>query len=34
MWTCETIDGGAFVGAVGVFEPLDWPEPEIDYSRG
>ena len=25
-------DGGAFVGSVGVFEPLDWPEPEIAYS--
>jgi RimJ/RimL family protein N-acetyltransferase len=26
------IDNGAFVGSVGVFQPLDWPEPEIAYS--
>src|SRR6266436_8312548 len=32
MWACEKIDGGAFVGSVGVFQPLDWPEPEIAYS--
>src|SRR5213078_2963218 len=32
MWACETIDGGAFIGSVGIFEPLDWPEPEIAYS--
>ena len=32
MWACERIDGGAFVGSVGVFEPLDWPEPELAYS--
>jgi RimJ/RimL family protein N-acetyltransferase len=32
MWACETIDGGQFIGSVGVFEPLDWPEPEIAYS--
>ena len=32
MWAVEKIDGGAFVGSVGVFEPLDWPEPEIAYS--
>jgi len=31
MWACEKIDG-AFVGSVGIFEPLDWPEPEIAYS--
>ena len=32
MWAVEQIDGGQFVGSVGVFEPLDWPEPEIAYS--
>jgi RimJ/RimL family protein N-acetyltransferase len=32
MWACETIDGGAFVGSVGIFQPLDWPEPEVAYS--
>jgi RimJ/RimL family protein N-acetyltransferase len=32
MWACEKIDDGVFVGAVGVFEPLDWPEPEIAYA--
>jgi RimJ/RimL family protein N-acetyltransferase len=32
MWACEKIDGGAFVGSVGIFQPLDWPEPEIAYS--
>jgi RimJ/RimL family protein N-acetyltransferase len=32
MWACEKIDGGAFIGSVGVFQPLDWPEPEIAYS--
>lgn len=32
MWACEKIDDGAFVGSVGVFQPLDWPEPEIAYS--
>jgi RimJ/RimL family protein N-acetyltransferase len=31
MFACETLDAGRFVGAVGVFEPLDWPEPEIAY---
>ena len=30
MWACEKIDDGAFVGSVGVFQPLDWPE--IAYS--
>jgi hypothetical protein len=29
---CEKIDDGVFVGSVGIFEPLDWPEPEIAYS--
>jgi hypothetical protein len=32
MWACELIDGGTFVGSVGIFQPLDWPEPEIAYS--
>lgn len=32
MWACEKIDGGAFIGSVGTFQPLDWPEPEISYS--
>lgn len=32
MWACEEIAGGRFVGSVGVFEALDWPEPEIAYS--
>ncbi len=32
IWACEKIDGGVFVGSVGVFHPLDWPEPEIAYS--
>jgi hypothetical protein len=29
MWACEEIDGGRFVGSIGTFEPLDWPDPEI-----
>jgi len=32
MWACEKIDDGAFVGSVGIFHPLDWPEPEIAYA--
>ena len=32
MWACEKIDDGAFIGSVGIFQPLDWPEPEIAYS--
>jgi RimJ/RimL family protein N-acetyltransferase len=32
MWACEKTDDGAFVGSVGIFHPLDWPEPEIAYS--
>lgn len=32
MWACEKIDGEVFIGSVGVFCPLDWPEPEIAYS--
>ncbi|MBV8413456.1 MAG: GNAT family N-acetyltransferase, partial [Alphaproteobacteria bacterium] len=29
MWACEKIDGQMFIGSVGIFYPLDWPEPEI-----
>jgi len=29
MWCCEKIADQAFVGSVGIFQPLDWPEPEI-----
>jgi RimJ/RimL family protein N-acetyltransferase len=32
MWACERIDDEVFIGSVGVFHPLDWPEPEIAYS--
>jgi len=32
VWACEKIDGGAFIGSIGIFDPLDWPEPEIIYS--
>ena len=32
MWACEKIDDSAFVGTVGIFQPFDWPEPEIAYS--
>jgi hypothetical protein len=32
MWACEKIDDDAFVGSVGIFEPLDRPEPGIAYS--
>jgi RimJ/RimL family protein N-acetyltransferase len=32
MWACERIEGGRFIGSVGIFEPLAWPEPEIAYS--
>ncbi|HTU55593.1 MAG TPA: GNAT family N-acetyltransferase [Acetobacteraceae bacterium] len=32
MWACEKIAGGVFIGSVGIFQPLDWPEPEIAYS--
>jgi RimJ/RimL family protein N-acetyltransferase len=32
MWACERSDGGAFIGSIGIFHPLDWPEPEIAYS--
>ena len=32
MWAVEEVAGGRFIGSVGLFEPLDWPEPEIAYS--
>jgi len=32
VWVCEKIDGGDFIGSVGIFHPLDWPEPEVIYS--
>jgi RimJ/RimL family protein N-acetyltransferase len=32
MWACEKVDDAAFIGSVGIFQPLDWPEPEIAYS--
>jgi RimJ/RimL family protein N-acetyltransferase len=32
MWACEKVDDRAFVGSVGIFHPLDWPEPEIAYA--
>jgi RimJ/RimL family protein N-acetyltransferase len=32
MWACEKIDGAVFIGSVGIFQPLDWPEPEVAYS--
>jgi len=32
MWACEEIASGHFIGSIGIFEPLDWPEPEIAYS--
>jgi RimJ/RimL family protein N-acetyltransferase len=32
MWACERLTDDVFVGSVGIFQPLDWPEPEIAYS--
>jgi RimJ/RimL family protein N-acetyltransferase len=32
MWAVEEIDSGRFIGSVGIFQPLDWPEPELAYS--
>jgi RimJ/RimL family protein N-acetyltransferase len=32
MWALEETASGRFIGSVGLFEPLDWPEPEIAYS--
>lgn len=31
MWACEELNG-TFIGSVGIFQPLDWPEPELAYS--
>lgn len=27
VWACEKIGGGAFIGSIGIFDPIDWPEP-------
>ena len=27
MWACEKIASDTFIGSVGIFHPLDWPEP-------
>ena len=32
MWACVKADTDRFVGSIGIFEPLDWPEPELAYS--
>jgi RimJ/RimL family protein N-acetyltransferase len=32
MWACETAEAGLFAGNVGIFQPLDWPEPELAYA--
>ena len=32
MWACEAADSGTFMGTVGMFRPLDWPEPELAYA--
>jgi RimJ/RimL family protein N-acetyltransferase len=32
MWACERSDDATFIGSIGIFQPLDWPEPEIAYS--
>jgi len=32
MWACERTADDVFIGSVGIFQPLDWPEPEIAYS--
>jgi RimJ/RimL family protein N-acetyltransferase len=32
MWACAMADSGSFVGSIGIFQPLDWPEPELAYS--
>ena len=32
MWACEKVDGGNFAGSIGIFQPLDWPEPELAYA--
>jgi RimJ/RimL family protein N-acetyltransferase len=32
MWACESLEEATFVGSVGIFHPLDWPEPEVAYA--
>ena len=32
MWARVKADTGRFVGSIGIFQPLDWPEPELAYS--
>jgi RimJ/RimL family protein N-acetyltransferase len=32
MWAWVKADTGRFVGSIGIFQPLDWPEPELAYS--
>lgn len=32
MWAVEQIASGRFAGSVGIFQPFDWPEPEVAYS--
>jgi RimJ/RimL family protein N-acetyltransferase len=32
VWACEKIDGGDFIGSVGILHPLNWPEPHILYA--
>ena len=32
MWACGAADSGTFMGTVGMFRPLDWPEPELAYA--
>ena len=32
MWAGVIADSGRFVGSIGIFQPLDWPEPELAYA--
>lgn len=32
MWACTEPHGGRFVGSIGIFQPLDWPGPELAYA--
>jgi hypothetical protein len=32
LWACVRADTSRFVGSIGIFQPLDWPEPELAYS--
>jgi len=32
MWACVKADTSRFIGSIGIFQPLDWPEPELAYS--